>query len=170
MASDVHRCLSCNATLDCPQLALSTLLWPPRLPCPPMCPGHGSDPFGCGEFCTTSHWFSVNGKLHSRYLGPRPGSNYGVCRGRRRSSHLGAAMSMRTVLAPPMQRRCVIRCLPSTPPALPASALPASTHALCPRTPLACPLHRLRRLCAGGWHAQRQGRLDAGPRWLVQRP
>lgn len=39
--------------------------------------GHGYDPFGCGEFCTTVHWFAVNGKLHSRPLGPRPGSNYG---------------------------------------------------------------------------------------------
>jgi hypothetical protein len=45
--------------------------------CVPIPPGHGFDPFGCGEFCTTVHWFSVNGKLHSRALGPRPGSNYG---------------------------------------------------------------------------------------------
>lgn len=46
------------------------------------CPGHGFDPFGCGEFCTTSHWFAVNGKLSTRSLGPRPGSNYGEWRGR----------------------------------------------------------------------------------------
>ena len=46
--------------------------------CLPLAPGHGYDPFGCGEFCTTVHWFAVNGKLHSSPLGPRPGSNYGA--------------------------------------------------------------------------------------------